>query len=56
MRSPIRKISRVRQQARVTAAACVVVALALQACTLVQYRPDVAIGTGRPGGVVLRAG
>ena len=28
----------------------------LQACTLVQYRPDVAIGTGRPGGVYLPLG
>jgi TRAP transporter TAXI family solute receptor len=56
MRSLIRKILRVRRQARVTAAAWVVVALALQACTLVQYRPDVAIGTGRPGGVYLPLG
>jgi len=56
MRSPIRKISRVWQQAGVTAAACVVLALALQACTLVQYRPDVAIGTGRPGGVYFALG
>src|SRR5687767_5322149 len=54
MRSPIRKIFRVRRQA--TAAAWVVVALALQACTVVQYRPDVAIGTGRPGGVYLALG
>lgn len=56
MRSPIRRISRVWQQARVTAAACVVLALALQACTFVQYRPDVAIGTGRPGGVYFALG
>src|SRR5688572_5364236 len=55
MRSPIRNISRVWQQARVTAAACVVLALA-QACTVVQYRPDVAIGTGRPGGVYFALG
>lgn len=47
---------RVRWRARVTAAAWVVVALALQACTLVQYRPEVAIGTGRPGGVYLPLG
>src|SRR5688500_4083653 len=45
MRSPIRKL-----------AALAVLALALQACTLVQYRPDVAIGTGRPGGVYLALG
>ena len=56
MRSPIRKILRVRWRARVSAAAWVVLALALQACTLVQYRPDVAIGTGRPGGVYLPLG
>lgn len=38
------------------AGACIAVVLALQACTLVQYRPDVAIGTGRPGGVYLPLG
>ena len=32
------------------------IALALQACTAVQYRPDVAIGTGRAGGVYLPLG
>jgi TRAP transporter TAXI family solute receptor len=31
-------------------------ALAVQACTVIQYRPDVAIGTGRPGGVYLPLG
>jgi uncharacterized protein len=55
MHSPIRQIMRVRRQATATAT-WVVVALALQACTLVQYRPDVAIGTGRPGGVYLSLG
>jgi uncharacterized protein len=40
----------------VTAVVWTVAALALQACTLVQYRPDVAIGTGRPGGVYLALG
>ena len=45
MRSPIR-----------TAVAWLVAALALQACTLVQYRPDVAIGTGRAGGVYFALG
>jgi len=34
----------------------IVLALALQACTLVQYRPEVAIGTGRPGGVYFALG
>ena len=36
--------------------ALLIVALALQACTVIQYRPDVAIGTGRPGGVYLALG
>ena len=54
MRSPIRTLSRVWPQARLTAAACAV--LALQACTLVEYRPEVAIGTGRPGGVYFALG
>jgi uncharacterized protein len=31
-------------------------AIALQACTVVQYRPDVAIGTARPGGVYFALG
>jgi TRAP transporter TAXI family solute receptor len=35
---------------------CAVAALALQGCVLVQYRPEVAIGTGRPGGVYLALG
>jgi TRAP transporter TAXI family solute receptor len=39
-----------------TAVAWVIAALALQACTLVQYRPDVTIGTGSPGGVYLPLG
>ena len=39
MRSPVR------------AAALAAVLLTLQACTLVQYRPDVAVGTGKAGGV-----
>jgi TRAP transporter TAXI family solute receptor len=38
------------------AVASIIAALALQACTLVQYRPDVAIATGRPGGVYLPLG
>jgi TRAP transporter TAXI family solute receptor len=33
-----------------------IAALALQACTLLQYRPDVAIATGRPGGVYMALG
>ena len=35
----------------VKAAAFICVLLSLHACTVVQYRPDVAIGTGRAGGV-----
>ena len=54
MRSPVRRIARVRRHA--SAAAYVLAALAMQACTFIQYRPDVAIGTGRPGGVYLSLG
>jgi TRAP-type uncharacterized transport system substrate-binding protein len=54
MRSRTSNSSRPRR-AVVTATASIV-AVALQACTLVQYRPDVAIGTGRPGGVYLALG
>jgi TRAP transporter TAXI family solute receptor len=56
MRSPISRRLWGRQQGTVTAAASIVAALALQACTLVQYRPDVAIGTGRAGGVYFALG
>jgi TRAP transporter TAXI family solute receptor len=52
MRSPVRKVL----SARLRVGACIFIALALQACTLVQYRPDVAIGTGRSGGVYLALG
>src|SRR3954463_2134476 len=38
------------------AAVWVGLALGMQACTVFQYRPDVAIGTGRPGGVYLPLG
>src|SRR5688572_15980312 len=55
MRSPTNKTSRPRRT-MVTALAWCIAVLALQACTLVQYRPDVAIGTGRPGGVYLALG
>jgi uncharacterized protein len=55
MRSPTNKTSRPRRT-MVTAVAWSIAVLALQACTLVQYRPDVAIGTGRPGGVYLALG
>jgi TRAP transporter TAXI family solute receptor len=37
-------------------AACIAAALALQACTIVQHRPDVAIGTGAPSGVYFALG
>jgi TRAP transporter TAXI family solute receptor len=46
--------SRLRLAARAAVWFCV--ALAMQACTVLQYRPDVAIGTGRPGGVYLPLG
>ena len=55
MRSPVRRFPQVGRKARMSAA-WVVLALALQACTVVQYRPDVAIGTGRPGGVYFALG
>src|SRR5688572_20636264 len=55
MRSRARDASRLRG-GMTTAVAWMIAALALQACTLVQYRPDVAIGTGRPGGVYLALG
>lgn len=56
MRSLISRILPVARKAATTSAAWGVVALALQACTFVQYRPDVAIGTGRPGGVYFPLG
>ena len=56
MRSLVRTIFAVWRQAKATTVAWIVAALALQACTLVQYRPDVAIGTGRPGGVYFALG
>lgn len=54
MRSPLR--SALRALRRVSAGSCLALALALQACTVVQYRPEVAIGTGRPGGVYFALG
>lgn len=51
MRSPASRALRVWQMA-----AGLVLALALPACTLVQYRPDVAIGTGTPGGAYFPLG
>src|SRR5688572_23013624 len=37
-------------------AGLIALALALQACTIVKYHPDVAIGTGRPSGVYFALG
>ena len=37
-------------------AACIGAVFGLQACTIVQHRPDVAIGTGRPGGAYFALG
>ena len=51
MRSPVSRMFQVSQKV-----AGLVFALALPACTLVQYRPDVAIGTGTPGGVYFPLG
>jgi uncharacterized protein len=45
-----------RWRVMLTAVGWSIAALALQACTLVQYRPDVAIGTGRPGSVYFPLG
>jgi TRAP transporter TAXI family solute receptor len=55
MRSVPEIASPKRPHALPRAVACAALAL-LQACTLVHYRPDVAIGTGRPGGVYLPLG
>ena len=40
----------------IKAALCAVTMLVLQGCAVVQYRPDVAIGTGRAGGVYFPLG
>jgi len=53
MRSRLRKSM---SGAAARAAVWVCLALGMQACTVFQYRPDVAIGTGRPGGVYLPLG
>src|SRR5688500_17021155 len=55
MRSLTSRISRLRAQPWIRAA-CLGAAFGLQACTIVQYRPDVAIGTGRPSGVYFALG
>jgi hypothetical protein len=55
MRWPARKTSRAWRRASV-AGGCVVLALALNACTVLQYRPEVVIGTGGPGGVYFPLG
>ncbi|HEY0335957.1 MAG TPA: TAXI family TRAP transporter solute-binding subunit [Burkholderiales bacterium] len=56
MRSLFSKSAGDWRHARVIAACGIVLALALQACTVVQHRPDVVIGTGRPGGVYFPLG
>jgi TRAP transporter TAXI family solute receptor len=56
MRSPNRKIVRAPRRAKVSVVAWLVLALALPACTVVQHRPNVAIGTARPGGVYFALG
>jgi TRAP transporter TAXI family solute receptor len=60
MRSPVRNILRAWRQSKLSAATSLAVwgflAVSLQACTVVQYRPDVAIGTGRSGGVYFPLG
>lgn len=57
MCSQIRKAARPARLPKV--AGCWVVltlVLALQACSVIQYRPEVVIGTGRPGGVYFTLG
>src|SRR5215210_6351686 len=56
MRSRLSMSVQISRHARVIAGCGIVVALALQACTVVQHRPDVVIGTGRPGGVYFPLG
>jgi TRAP transporter TAXI family solute receptor len=56
MRSQFSTTSRVWRHSRVIASCGIFLALALQACTVVQHRPDVVIGTGRPGGVYFPLG
>ena len=55
MRSPVREALRAWRRPGV-AGCCVMLALALNACTVIQYRPEVVIGTGRPGGVYFPLG
>ena len=43
-------------RSRAKAAAMVAILMSLQACAFVQYRPDIAIGTGKPGGVYFPLG
>lgn len=50
MRLKVRSVSDTMLFSKLCAAGCVLL-LALQACTVVQYRPEVVIGTGRPGSV-----
>jgi TRAP transporter TAXI family solute receptor len=52
MRPPISRVPR----KPFMIAAGVAVALLLQGCTIVQYRPDVSVGTGRPSGVYFALG
>lgn len=52
----MRSLSKSMPSAAARAAVCVCLALAMHACTIIHYRPDVAIGTGRPGGVYLSLG
>jgi TRAP transporter TAXI family solute receptor len=56
MCSKNRNDSRASRRPTASAVAWVFLALALQACTIVQHRPDVAVGTGRPGGVYFALG
>src|SRR3954454_24742143 len=56
MRSPPEIASPAKRHAATKAVVLAALCWLMQACTLVQYRPDVAIGTGRPGGVYLPLG
>lgn len=55
MRLKSRTASGARRLWKLSAAACVVL-LALQACAVVQYRPEVVIGTGTPGSAYFSLG
>jgi len=56
MRLQVRKTVRAWPHRAMIAGGCVALEFALSACTLIEYRPEVVIGTGRPGGVYFPLG